>query len=74
MCRTRCGRRFGSSAHLARELHCYPLGRERNTLTVAMLNPQDHQAIERLRQETGLRIFPVLTHPEALETALRQFS
>jgi hypothetical protein len=62
------------NARLARELRCYPLGRERNILTVAMLDPQDHQAIERLRQETGLRIFPVLTHPEALETALRQFS
>ncbi|HEY1352831.1 MAG TPA: hypothetical protein VGF67_24720 [Ktedonobacteraceae bacterium] len=62
------------SAPLARELRCYPLGRERDTLTVAMLDPQDHQALERLRQETGLRIFPVLTHPEALESALSQFS
>lgn len=62
------------SARLARELRCYPLGRERNILTVAMLDPQDHQALERLRQETGLRIFPVLTHPEALEIALSQFS
>jgi len=61
------------SAPLARELRCYPLGRARNTLTVAMLDPQDHRALERLRQETGLRIFPVLTHPEALERALRQF-
>lgn len=62
------------NARLARELRCYPLGRERNTLTVAMLDPQDHQALERLRQETGLHIFPVLTHPEALEMALNQFS
>jgi hypothetical protein len=62
------------SARLARELRCYPLGRARNTLTVAMLDPQDHQALERLHQETGLHIFPVLTHPEALERALRQFS
>lgn len=61
------------SARIARELRCYPLGRERNTLTVAMLDPQDHQALERLRQETGLRIFPVLTHAEALESALSQF-
>lgn len=62
------------SARLARELRCYPLGCGHNTLTVAMLDPQDHQALERLRQETGLRIFPVLTHPDALESALRQFS
>lgn len=60
------------SAGLARELRCYPVGRERNMLTVAMLNPQDHQALERLHQETGLLIFPVLTHPEALESALKQ--
>lgn len=61
------------NARLARELRCYPLGRERNILTVAMLDPQDHQALERLRRETGLRIYPVLTHPEALESALSQF-
>jgi len=57
---------------LAHELHCYPLGRERNMLTVAMLNPEDHSALDRLKQETGLRIFPVLTHPQALQVALEQ--
>ena len=57
---------------LAHELHCYPLGRERNMLTVAMLNPADHSALDRLKQETGLHIFPVLTHPEALQVALEQ--
>lgn len=57
---------------LAQELHCYPLGRERNMLTVAMLNPQDRSALDRLTQETGLHIFPVLTHPQALQTALEQ--
>jgi type II secretion system (T2SS) protein E len=57
---------------LAHELRCYPLGRERNMLTVAMLNPVDHSALDRLKQETGLRIFPVLTHPQALQIALEQ--
>ncbi|HLH60513.1 MAG TPA: hypothetical protein VKV20_02420 [Ktedonobacteraceae bacterium] len=57
---------------LAQELHCYPIGRERNMLTVAMLNPQDRSALDRLHQETGLHIFPVLAHPQALETALEQ--
>jgi hypothetical protein len=57
---------------LAQELHCYPVGRERNTLTVAMLDPQDRSALDRLRQETGLLIFPVLTHPRALQRALEQ--
>jgi Type II secretion system (T2SS), protein E, N-terminal domain len=57
---------------LAQELRCYPLGRERNMLTVAMLDPQDRLALARLHQETGLEIFPVLTHPRALQTALEQ--
>jgi hypothetical protein len=60
------------NARLAQELHCYPVGRERNILTVAMENPQDHAVLERLQQITGLIIFPVLTHPEALQTALEQ--
>ena len=58
---------------LAQELRCYPIGRERNMLTVAMLNPQDRSALDRLHRETGLHIFPVLTHPNALRTALEQF-
>jgi hypothetical protein len=57
---------------LAQELHCYPLGRERNMLTVAMLNPRDRSTLDRLKQETGLHIFPVLTHPHALQVALEQ--
>jgi len=57
---------------LAQELHCYPLGRERNMLTVAMLDPQNQLTLARLHQETGLDIFPVLTHPQELQTALEQ--
>ena len=57
---------------LAHELQCYPLGRERGTLTVALSNPQDTSTIARLHKETGLRIFPVLTHPQELQTALSQ--
>lgn len=57
---------------LAQELHCYPLGRERGTLTVAMSNPQDSTILDRLRQETGLHIFPVLAHPRELQNALEQ--
>jgi hypothetical protein len=57
---------------LAQELGCFPVGRERGTLTVAMLDPQNRAALDRLRAETGLRIFPVLTHPHALQLALEQ--
>lgn len=57
---------------LAQELGCFPLGRERNILTVAMLNPKDRLALERLHQVTGMDIFPILTHPQELQTALEQ--
>lgn len=57
---------------LAQELRCFPIGRERNTLTVAMQNPQDNAALNRLHEETGLFIFPVLAHPQALQLALEQ--
>ncbi len=57
---------------LAQELRCFPIGRERDTLTVAMLDPRDLDALDRLRAETGLHIFPVLAHPQALQTALEQ--
>ncbi len=57
---------------LAQELRCFPIGRERNTLTVAMQNPQDNAALNRLREETGLLIFPVLAHPQTLQLALEQ--
>ena len=60
------------NTRLAQELRCYPLGRERNMLTVAMLNPKDRVALERLHQETGLDIYPILTHPQELKTALEQ--
>lgn len=57
---------------LALELHCYPLGRERGTLTVAVADPQDRSTLERLHKATGLHIFPVLANPQELQTALDQ--
>lgn len=57
---------------LAQELRCYPLGRERGMLTVAVADPQNSSVLERLRRETGLHIFPVLTQPQELQMALDQ--
>lgn len=57
---------------LAQELHCYPLGRNKDVLTVAIANPQDRPALTRLEQATGLHIFPVLTPQLELQTALEQ--
>lgn len=59
---------------LVQELRCYPIGRTRDVLTVAMSDPRDEQALTRLEQETGLRIFPVVVSPQELRAALEQFS
>lgn len=59
---------------LALELRAVPIGRTRGTLTVAMHNPRDDEAVQRLGIETGLVIFPVLASPDALDRALSQFA
>jgi hypothetical protein len=59
---------------LARELRVVPIGRTRGTLTVAMGDPADSAAVQRLSVETGLSIFPVLASPDALDRALSQLA
>ncbi len=59
---------------LARELRVVPIGRTRGTLTVAMGDPADSAAVQRLGVETGLSIFPVLASPDALDRALSQLA
>lgn len=44
---------------LARELRCVPVGREHQSLTVAMADPADRATLNRLREATGMHIFPV---------------
>lgn len=55
---------------LAVELRCAPVGRDHQRLVVAMANPQDAHAIDRLRQATGMHICPVSCETAALETLL----
>ena len=55
---------------LARELRCAPVGRDHNRLTVAMADPTDTGAIERLREATKLTIFPVSCEIGTLEILL----
>lgn len=59
---------------LAQELHCFPLGCADKTLTVAMSDPQDGKVLDRLQKETGMRIFPVLIHPDELRNALEHMA
>jgi len=55
---------------LARELHCAPVGRDHNRLTVAMAFPTDIQSIDRLSAITGMAIFPVACEAKALDDLL----
>ncbi|HLH62268.1 MAG TPA: hypothetical protein VKV20_11345 [Ktedonobacteraceae bacterium] len=55
---------------LALELRCAPVGRDHNRLTVAMAQPSNIHAIARLREVTGMTIFPVSCEINALETLL----
>ena len=57
---------------LACELHCAPVGRDHNRLTVAMAFPTDIQAIDRLRSTIGMTIFPVACEAKALDNLLEQ--
>jgi type IV pilus assembly protein PilB len=54
----------------ATRLKCIPMFKVRDTLTVAMAEPQSLPAIDRLRQLTGCKIRPVL----ALENNIREFT
>ncbi len=58
------------SYDLAIELHCAPVGRDHNRLTVAMTHPTDARAINRLREATCMTIFPVACEAKALDELL----
>jgi hypothetical protein len=59
------------AADLLREVRAAPIGRTRDTLTVAMDDPTDRAAIARLAAATGLTIFPVLASAGDLARTLR---
>jgi hypothetical protein len=55
---------------IACELQCAPVGREHQCLTVAMREPSNREAISRLREITGLTIFPVACKEHELDDLL----
>ena len=57
-------------ADLLRELRAVPVGRTRGILTVAMHDPTDRAAIDRLASASGLTIFPVLANQRDLARTL----
>lgn len=57
---------------IAAELRCAPVGRDHHCLTVAMHDPTDAVALQRLREVTGMTIFPVSCDESALHLLLTQ--
>lgn len=55
---------------LALELRCAPVGRDHGRLTIAMADPTNTKALDRLKEITGLTIFAVSCEEEALNTLL----
>lgn len=59
---------------VALELRAVPLAIEEGVLTVAMADPNQHEAIEALTGVTGHEVFPVWTPPDQLEAALQRLA
>jgi hypothetical protein len=55
------------SKDVMQQLQCFPVGRERNSLTVALADPTDRGVLRQLEQITGMNIFPVMTDPEVFK-------
>jgi Type II secretion system (T2SS), protein E, N-terminal domain len=55
---------------IALELRCVPVGRDHQYLTVAMADPNNIGTVHRLREITGLTIFPVSCDISALNALL----
>lgn len=58
------------SAGAARRGRCVPVRKTATTLELAMLNPEDTRTIERIAQQTGLQVTPLVAGPESIERAL----
>lgn len=50
-----------------------PISRRKNILTLAMVDPLNHQAIDDVRMATNLDVVPVLASEKEIDTAIRQY-
>ena len=57
---------------LALELRCAPVGRDHHCLTVAVADPANRETLQRLRDVTGMTIFPVTCEVVALDALLAE--
>ena len=60
-------------ASVAREYNFFPLFRIDGTLLIAMTNPEDVKAIDKVTQLTQLEVSPALTSKEALEETIDKY-
>lgn len=58
---------------IARKNNIVAYGREGDTLEVAMLDPQDLEAIEFIKKSSGLKVLPRLTDTESIKKVLIQY-
>jgi type IV pilus assembly protein PilB len=58
---------------LAKKYTCIPLRRQKNTLTVAMADPMDFQAIDDIRFRCGLEVNPIFAVKDEILEAIRFF-
>ena len=60
--------------NLAKQLNAVPIDLQGGTLTVAMIDPEDFDALQVVRRETGLTLKPVLTSRDDLGAVLDQYT
>jgi nucleoid DNA-binding protein len=60
--------------HVAKQYNVVPLDLKEGTLTVGMINPDDFDALQVIRKETGLAIQPALTTKEGVSAVLDQYT
>lgn len=58
--------------NLIRMHHVLPVSRRKNTMTLAMSDPQNQKAIDDIQMATGLNVIPVLAGETDLDVAIRQ--
>lgn len=59
--------------HLAKKYQAVPFGISGNMLNVAMVNPNNVQAIEFIERRSGFRVNPYMASQESIENVLNQY-
>ncbi len=60
--------------HIARRFQSVPVKLDGNTLTVAMIDPQDIETIELIKRKTGYEVSPQLTTQDDINHVLDQYT